>query len=82
MLNLKNNENYDVFDEICKTKAKIKIKFQKMKCTFLDSIPWSKNHQPPLLYMVYSGLRAHLQEFTLKFLLFVKPTQEFVFFKF
>ena len=39
MLNLKNNENDAVFDEICKKKAKIKIKFQKMKCTFLDRIP-------------------------------------------
>ena len=31
-----------VFAEICKNKAKIKIKFQKMKGTFLDSIPWLK----------------------------------------
>ena len=50
-LNLKNNENDAVFDEICKKKkAKMKIKFQKMKGTFLDSIPWLKSHQP-LLYM-------------------------------
>ena len=36
MLNFKNNENDDdVFDEICKKKkAKIKIKFHKMKGTF------------------------------------------------
>ena len=45
MLNLKNNENDALFDEICKKKAKIKIKFQKMKSTFLDSIPWLKSHQ-------------------------------------
>ena len=44
MLNLKNNENNAVFDEICKRKAEIKIKFQKMKGTFLDSIPWLKSH--------------------------------------
>ena len=47
MLNMKNNEN----DEICKKKAKIKIKFQKMKGTLLDSIPWFKSHQPPLIYI-------------------------------
>ena len=34
MLNLKNNENDAVFDEICKKKAMVKIKFQKMKGTF------------------------------------------------
>ena len=34
MLNLRNNENDAVFYEICKKKAKIKIKFQKMKGTF------------------------------------------------
>ena len=49
MLNLINDENYAIFDEICKKKAKIKIKFQKMKGTFLDSIPWLKSHQPPLI---------------------------------
>ena len=32
-------------------KAKIKIKFQKMKGTFLDSNPWLKSHQPPLVYI-------------------------------
>ena len=48
MLNLKNNESDAVFDEICKKKAKIKIKFQKNE-TFLDSIPWLKSHQPPLI---------------------------------
>ena len=31
-------------------KAKIKITFQKMKGTFLDSIPWLKILQPPLIY--------------------------------
>ena len=51
MLNLKNNENNAVFDEICKKKAKIKIQFQIMKDTFLDSIPRLKNHQPPLLHI-------------------------------
>ena len=50
MLNLKNNKNA-VFDEIykIKKKAKIKIKFQKMKGTFLNSIPGFKSQQPPLL---------------------------------
>ena len=37
MLNLKKNENDAVFDEICNKTAKIKIKFQKIKGTFLDS---------------------------------------------
>ena len=31
-------------------KAKIKIQFQKMKGTLLDSIPWLKSNQPPLKY--------------------------------
>ena len=48
MLNLSNNENDAVFDEICKKKTTIKIKFQKMKSTFLDCIPCLKSHQPPL----------------------------------
>ena len=41
MLNLKNNKNDAVFDEICKKKikVKIKIKFQKIKGTFLDKSP-------------------------------------------
>ena len=47
MLNLKNNENDAVFDEIFKKIAKVKIKFQKIMGTFLDSIPWLKSHQPP-----------------------------------
>ena len=34
MLNFKNNENDAVLDEIFKKKAKIKIKFQKMKGTY------------------------------------------------
>ena len=34
MLNLKNNGNDAVFDGICKKKAKIKMKFQKMKGSF------------------------------------------------
>ena len=51
MLNLKNNENDAVFNEICKKKAMIIIKFQKMKGSFLDSIPWLKFHQPPLIYI-------------------------------
>ena len=29
MLNLKNNENNTIYDEICKKKAKMKIKFHK-----------------------------------------------------
>ena len=36
MLNLKDNENDALFDEISK-KAKIKIKFQKMKGTFFTA---------------------------------------------
>ena len=51
MLNLKNYENDAVFDEICKKKAKFKIKFQKNEYTFLDSIPWLKSHQPPLMHL-------------------------------
>ena len=52
MLNSKNNENDAVFDEIYKkTKSKIKIKFQKMKGTFLDSILWLKSHQLSLMAM-------------------------------
>ena len=40
MLNWKNNENDALFDEICKKKkAKIKIKFQKMKGTFWIASP-------------------------------------------
>ena len=31
MLNLKNNENDAIFEEICKKKRRLKIKFQKMK---------------------------------------------------
>ena len=55
MLNSKNNENDDVFDEICKKKkTNIKIKFQKIKNTFLDSIPRMKNLQPPLMYSTCS----------------------------
>ena len=50
MLNLKNYENDALFDEVCKKKAKIKIQFQKMKGTFLDSIFWLKTHKPPLEY--------------------------------
>ena len=50
MLNLKNNENDPVFDEICKKKVKIKMKCQKMKGAFLDSIPWLKSHQQPLIH--------------------------------
>ena len=34
MLNLKNNESDAVFDEICKKKAKIKI---KLKCLFAQN---------------------------------------------
>ena len=49
MLNLKNNENDAVFDEICNKQAKIKIKFLKIKGTFLDSIAWLKSHQAPLI---------------------------------
>ena len=53
MLNLKNNESDRIFDEICqKKKAKIKIKFQKMKDTFLDSIPSLKSHQPPPIFIL------------------------------
>ena len=35
-------------------KAKIKIKFPKMKGNFMDSIPCLKSHQPPLIsYTIY-----------------------------
>ena len=64
MLNLKNNENKAVFDEICKI-AKIKIKFQKMKRTFLDSILWLKSHQPLMI-------DRHLIEILTKKLNFLK----------
>ena len=30
--------------KFAKKKAKIKIKFEKMKGTFMDNIPWLKNH--------------------------------------
>ena len=30
-------------------KEKFKIKFQKMKGTFLDNIPWMESHLPPLV---------------------------------
>ena len=33
-------------------KSKIKLKYQKMKGTFLDSIPWLKSHQPLLVRRV------------------------------
>ena len=33
-------------------KKKRKLKFQKMKGSFLDSIPWLKSHQPPLVYIL------------------------------
>ena len=52
MLNLINNENDAVFDEICKKKAKIKTKFQKINGTFLNSIRWLKSPQPPLIHFV------------------------------
>ena len=35
-------------------KAKIKIKFKKMNGSFLDSIPWLKSPQPPLIYHIYN----------------------------
>ena len=38
MLNLKNNKNNAVFVKFAKKKAMVKIKFQKMKGTFLDII--------------------------------------------
>ena len=47
---LKNNENDVGFVEIWKKKEeKIKIKFQKIKATFWNSIPWVKSHQPPMI---------------------------------
>ena len=58
MLNLKNNENDAVFAK----KAKIKIKFQKMKGTFLDSILWLKSHQPPLLIINFKIVGKKLIE--------------------
>ena len=50
MFNLKNNENDAVYDEIQKKEAKLKIEFQKMKDTFLDSALWLKSHPFPLIY--------------------------------
>ena len=49
MFNLKNNEN-DLMMKFAKIEVKIKIKFQKMKSTFLVSIPWLKSHQT--LYII------------------------------
>ena len=53
MLNLKNNKNDAVFDDICKKKAKIKI-----KNTFLDSIPCLKSYQPPLKCIYNFGINT------------------------
>ena len=39
MINLKNNGNDAVFDEICKNKVKIKIKFQKNEGYFFGHHP-------------------------------------------
>ena len=36
-----------------KKKANIKIKFHKMRGTFLDSTPSLKSHQPPLIRMLF-----------------------------
>ena len=44
MFNFKNNETDAVFDEICKKKAKIKIKFQKN-----EEYIFGQHHQLPLL---------------------------------
>ena len=38
-------------------KKKIIIKFQKMKGTFLDSIPWLESHQSPLLGTYICGYK-------------------------
>ena len=37
-------------------KTKIKIKFQKIKNTFLDSTPWLKSHQSTLLSIDFYGI--------------------------
>ena len=34
--------------KFAKESAKNKLKLKKMKCTFLDSIPWLKIYRPPL----------------------------------
>ena len=43
MLNLKNNENKIRWN--LQKKTKVKLKFEKIKGTFLDSIPWLKSNQ-------------------------------------
>ena len=55
MVNLKIIENDALFDEIFnKKKTKIKIKFQKMKGTFMNCSPCLKSHLPSLvgLYII------------------------------
>ena len=37
-----------------KNKAKVKIKFQKMKGTFFDNIAWLKSHQPTLTSRLFA----------------------------
>ena len=49
MLNLKITQMMPYSMKFAK-KAKNKIKFQKMKDTFMDSIHWLKSHRPPLIY--------------------------------
>ena len=44
-----------------KNEVKIKIKFQKMKGTFLDSIRWLKSHHPPLVHVPYMFIRKICQ---------------------
>ena len=44
-------------------KAKIKIKFQKLKDTFFDCITWLKSHQQPLIGM-YRYIYFHQAEET------------------
>ena len=65
MLNLKKNENDAVFDKICKKKAKIKIKLQKKKGTFLDSIHWLKSHQPRLVHIYLGCFRCFVSSMIL-----------------
>ena len=58
MLNLKNNENLQ------QKKTKIKIKFQKMRVTFLNRIPGFKNYQPSVtdIHISYSQVIKRRRE--------------------
>ena len=55
MLNLKNNENDAVYSmKFAKKKAKIKIKFQKMKGTYFFELHHPLVEKSPIATVVYS----------------------------